>query len=421
MRTLRVLVISLAVCTGLNGVSLAQSALPSAASPSSCKLPLSLSEFRAFALKESPFLSEIEREYAQQAARAFEAEVLLNPEVVVEQTYTRMWIGGANDSQSTVSLGQPIKISQLGARENFATLLRNAGDVEKKKKLLEFQQNLVAQFYELYLLQESQEVFKQAAGRAADGIAQAKRGVAQGLLSEGDAALFEGELFRLQAQQMGLQARLDALQKDLALVLGTPCFIQALEPAPSADIPSAADLVARAQKSELSESARLELLQKVSKQQAHVAALDAFPIVAPKVLYQHTNDGGDFIGGGVTFPLPLWNRNQGERTRADADLVVAEKRREFFAKGGLENQIARARSAAEHARAQATVYRSKVVPAFQRAVSAQERLYQQGKSSVIQLWQALRAYSEAREQALALEVEAINARVQLSLLIGEEI
>jgi cobalt-zinc-cadmium efflux system outer membrane protein len=410
------------VYAGSPAVSVSQPNHSATLSPqTACKLSLSLNEFRALALTQSPYLSEIEREYALQAARAFEARVLSNPEVVVEQTYTRMWIEGANDSQSTVSLGQPIKLSQLGARETFAKLLGNVADIERKKGLLGFQQRLLTQFYELYFVQESQQLFMQAASRAADGIAQAKRGLAQGLLSDGDEALFEGELFRLQAQQMGLQARLDALQRELLMVLGSPCGIGALEPELPSNLPAQEEVLARAKRSELSEAARIELLQKLSEQQAQVAALDAFPVITPRVLYQHTNDGGDFIGGGITVPLPIWNRNQGERMKADAELRVAQQRRDFFGKGGFESQVVRAYSAAEHARAQAALYRLKVVPAFQRAVSAQERLHQQGKSSVIQVWQALRAYSDAREQSLMLEVEAINARVQLSLLIGEEV
>jgi cobalt-zinc-cadmium efflux system outer membrane protein len=414
--------IALVVTVGVPAVSVSQpTASDSSSTAGVCRLSLSLNEFRALALTQSPFLSEIEREYALQTARAFEAQVLSNPELAVEQTYTRMWIDGANDSQSNVSLGQPIKLSQLGARETFARLLGSVADIEKKKRLLEFQQILVAQFYELYFVQESQQLFMQAASRAADGIAQAKRGLAQGLLSDGEEALFEGELFRLQARQMGLQARLDALLRDISTALGSACVIRAREPELMSDLPSKEEVLARAGRSELSETARLELVQKLSEQQAHVAALDAFPTVTPRVLYQHTNDGGDFIGGGITLPLPIWNRNQGERIKADAELRAARQRREFTAKGGFESQVVRAYSAAQHARAQAALYRVKVVPAFQRAVSAQERLYQQGKSSIVQIWQALRAYGEAREQSLSFEVEAINARVQLSLLIGEEV
>jgi outer membrane protein TolC len=406
----------------LHGACIAEeSPTPTPRAPSACKLSLSLDEFRAYGLKESPLIAEIDRDYALQVARSFDAELLSNPEVTVEQTYTRMAIGGANDSQSYVSFGQPIRISQLGARQRFADLVRKAGDLEKKLKLLEFQQKLFAQSHSLLFLQEAQVALSDAAGLAADGLTQVKRAVAQGLLSEGDEALFEGELFRLQAQVMGLRAQMESLQRELSLALGTPCSVVAAAALEVPPVPEVGALITAASHSDVSEAARLGMLEEVAREQERVARLDRLPIITPRVIYQHTNDGGDFIGGGISLPLPVWNRNQGERAKTSAEVTALQRRQQFLQGGGLQGLLTTTRSAAAYAQTQATLYATKVVPAFQRAYRAQERLYRQGKGTVLEVWQTLRAYTDAQEQALGLKVQALSERSKLSILVGEEV
>lgn len=418
MKFLNLVVVVFAVV--MCGESIAEE---SATSPiaGACQLSLSLDEFRAYALKESPLIAEIDRDYALQVARSFDAEIFSNPEVTVEQTYTRMAIGGANDSQSYVSLGQPLKISQLGARQRFADLVRKAGDLEKKLKLLEFQQKLFAQYHSLLFLQEAQVALSEAAGLAADGLTQVKRAVAQGLLSEGDEALFEGELFRLQAQVMGLSAKMDSLQRELSVVLGTNCRVNAAKGVEVPPLPELSEIVTVASQSDISEAARLGVLEEVAREQERVARLDQLPLITPRVIYQHTNDGGDFIGGGISLPLPLWNRNQGERTKTSAELSAVQRRQQFLQGGGLQGLLATTRSAAAYSQQQASLYTTKVVPAFQRAYSAQERLYRQGKGTVLDVWQTLRAYTDAQEQALGLKVQALSERSKLSILVGQEV
>jgi outer membrane protein TolC len=67
------------------------------------------------------------------------------------------------------------------------------------------------------------------------------------------------------------------------------------------------------------------------------------------------------------------------------------------------------------------IYRTKVVPSFELAFKEEERLYKQGKGTVLDLWQTFRAMNEARLSELTLQNEAIRHRAQLSVLVGEEI
>jgi outer membrane protein TolC len=87
----------------------------------------------------------------------------------------------------------------------------------------------------------------------------------------------------------------------------------------------------------------------------------------------------------------------------------------------LETQVRSLHAAVVAATEQAELYSAKVVPAYEAALRSQEKLYAQGKGNVLQVWQTLRLFNEARNEALTLWLGAATARIQLSLLVGEEI
>jgi cobalt-zinc-cadmium efflux system outer membrane protein len=139
------------------------------------------------------------------------------------------------------------------------------------------------------------------------------------------------------------------------------------------------------------------------------------------VVYQHTNDGGDFVGAGISIPLPVFNRNRGSIESAVAEQEAARRKRELLADGGFEAQVVALRAAAVSARDQAQIFQAKVVPAFSGALKSQEQLYAKGKGNVLQVWQTLRTYNDVQLEALTVWLEAVNARSRLAVLIGEEI
>ena len=287
-----------------------------AVSTEQCEKRVSLDAFRAYVLHNSPVVASVDREYAFELGKAVDLESWTNPELQFEKAYTGMKIGGANDPQINASLGQPIRLSNFGSREKVAHLIRKAGDSSRKAQILEVTQKFVVQFYTLAALYKSSIVLADAEGRAAKKVALIRQGVGKGLLSIGDQRLFEGEQYRLEAHGKGLAGQIAALQAEMGRDIGLRCLIIPEIKDLGIEIPSEDDLIAKAKKSGLSESSRLDLLNTLATEQARLADLDAYPQITPRLLYQHTNDGGDFIGAGISVPLPLWNRNYGERARA---------------------------------------------------------------------------------------------------------
>lgn len=388
---------------------------------SPCEQKLTLAGLRAYTLQKSPLISEIDREYFAEVARAVDVELLTNPELQLERTYTRMSVGGADDPQSAISFGQPLRLSNFGAKERVAALIRKTGDREKRAKLLELNQRLAIQFYTLYSLQQAYEFLIAAEKRSAKKVSVIKQGVAKGLLSVGDEKLFEGEKYLLQAQQKGLLASISSVKSELGRSAGLVCSVIAIADTKLESLPSKETLLAKSKESDLSENARIELLTQLTAEQTKLAELDAYPQLTPKFVYQHTNDGGDFFGAGISVSLPVWNRNQGERLRAGAQESAARARRDFFSSGGLESQIGALRGIAANYAEQSEIFFTKVVPSFESALESQERLYAQGKGNVLQVWQTLRTVNEVQLQALSIWLDAVEARLKLSTLIGEEV
>lgn len=386
-----------------------------------CGKPFSIDSLRASALHASPIVAEIDSTFAGELAKAFNTEVLSNPEVAADHTWTRSYLHGDNDMQAQVVVLQPLRLSNFGARERVASLIRKTGDNQKGRQLLEFTQKLALQFYSLSVMQRTHQVLAKAEDRAAQQVALIREGVQKGLLSEGDEKLFEGERYRLQAQKKGVQVSMYALQGELARTAGLLCYPTVADLGKMPVLPAAAVLVEKAKASQFNENTRADLLLSLAREQTRLADLDAFPQFSPGVLYQHTNDGGDFVGAALTFQIPAWNRNQGDKGQARGERTAALRKQEFLTNGGFETQIRILRSASAVAHERAELFSARAVPAFGIALDSQERLYTAGKGNVIQVWQTLRSYNDAQVEGLALWLEAITSRIQLSLLIGEEV
>ena len=386
-----------------------------------CELKTSLETFRAHALAHSPLVAEIDSTYASQLAQAIETELLTNPELSAEQTYTRMNVGGSNDPQSSITFSQPLKLSNFGKREKVAELLRKAGGTQRDIQLLEFSQQTTVRFYTLFSLQETVRILLEAEHAAASKVTAVKKQVKEGLLSQGSEALFQGEKSRLEAQRAGAEAALATLRSELSMAIGTECTVVATQLPVAISIPPTSILLEKARSSRISETARLDVMQELTSEQVRLAELDAFPSIAPRFVYQHTNDGGDFYGAGFTLPIPVWNRNQAGITKTTAERDVAARKSALIHKGGLELQVSTARVAAVSSARQVEIYFSNVEPSFRTALQAEERSYLSGKGGVLDVWQTFRALHEAQLTALSLRQQAALARARLSILIGEEV
>lgn len=156
--------------------------------------------------------------------------------------------------------------------------------------------------------------------------------------------------------------------------------------------------------------------------QANLALQKALRVPDPTVMIQaeHNPPGGgppaDTIGIGVSFPLPVWNRNRGAIKAAQA--AVEQSR---FALGRLQSQaaadLADARSEYREARSRWERYRDDLAPKSSQVRESMTFAYQKGGASLLSLLDAERTDNDIRlalAQAVA-DTASATADLQAAL------
>jgi cobalt-zinc-cadmium efflux system outer membrane protein len=386
-----------------------------------CARTVTFEEFRAIALQNSPLVAEIDTNFVRDIGQAYDTEVFKNPEVQFEQVFTRARLNGDNDPQTSASLSLPLRLSTLGSKARVAQLLREAGNIRKRAALFELNQRLVLGYVKLYSLQQSSELLDQALTQATTMSDRGKHARMKGLLSDSMFELLQGERYRIESQNAGIRASIAALQFELTNLLGTPCTIKASAPFELSTLPSFEQLVLRANENHINDVVQNELLVALRSEQERLANLDALPEIVPRIAYQHTNDGGDFIGAGVSIPLPFFNRNKSAKMVAKAESATVRQKQSFFSNQGREAQISALRNAAMYSAEQVRIFKEKVIPSYENALQAQEKQYNAGTGDLSLVWQTLRSLTEAQREYSQLWLAAVTSRVQLEILIGEEV
>ncbi|HTB82199.1 MAG TPA: TolC family protein [Candidatus Sulfotelmatobacter sp.] len=128
---------------------------------------------------------------------------------------------------------------------------------------------------------------------------------------------------------------------------------------------------------------------------------------------EHEPPGGgppeDTFNVGVSFPLPLWNRNRGEIDSAQA---TVNKNALALAKAGAQAaaDIANAESEYQEASARMARYQDQILPNSQKVRESVAFAYEKGGSSLVDLLEAERADNDARlatAQAMADTASAV--------------
>jgi cobalt-zinc-cadmium efflux system outer membrane protein len=140
----------------------------------------------------------------------------------------------------------------------------------------------------------------------------------------------------------------------------------------------------------------------VARRALPLARSSAYDALAVGVHHDREPDGQKTIGPSVVVPIPLFDRGLAARTRADANLRMAEQRLyALTTTARAESRTARERLL--EARARADYLRDVVVPRRQRILSLTQLEYNTMLRGVFDLIRARQALSDAlREQVMAV-------------------
>jgi cobalt-zinc-cadmium efflux system outer membrane protein len=378
---------------------------------------LSLDDAVALALRENPTLRAKQHEYRAIQAGEVTAGLRPNPTMnsIVEQ------LGSRNiDPQYTVNVGQPIELG--GKRARRLDSARAASRVTAAE-LDDTRRQLVAQVKKAFsdvLVAEAALALAMENLKSLDDVERLQRIRAE----KGD--ISELELTRIQVQRWAFErdaadARLgiDAAKIALRAVIGAQAVAPDFEVSGDLafrDTPLDGAVLRRRALDARPDLRAAEAGRARARADRELARANARWDVTPQLEYQRIGSDNT-LGVGVSVPLRVFDRNQGEIARTRAEVDRADALREATAVQVLAD--------VDVALSQLAVQRDKVVllrdvylPKAQRARDTVEYVYSRGGVSLLDFLDAQRTYRETALEHLRALGSYWSARYQLEAAVG---
>ena len=126
---------------------------------------------------------------------------------------------------------------------------------------------------------------------------------------------------------------------------------------------------------------------------------------------------GNFVEGGISFPLPIFHRNQG-RVAETGSLVAMARHQERIAAHELEVALSSARLKHRTAHEQLDHLAERIFPAAERALAQAREAYRAGRLMFLELVDAQRTFIEVLLRTMELRRDLALAEADLMSLLG---
>ncbi len=384
-------------------------------------LPSGVDDFVRLAVERNPRLARANLAIEAARGRHLQAGLYPNPDVAVN------WdeIGDRQDGRGILSVPRVTQTIVTGKKLTLAQAVAAREVDQATLDLLAERYAVVgsvrAAFFEALALQRRAEVLTELVKLADEAVANGKTLLDAKQLARLDFIQFEVERERFRAELESVKRELPGAYRRLAAVSGNHAAIPPAVAGTFDGLPDYDPDTVRA--AVLSYHPQVRSVRVgVERAQAAVKRAEAEPIpnlaVSGGFVRQFENKSYD-AAVGVSLPVPLWNRNQGNIRAAKAELGMA-----IQAVGQTENELA-ARVAAAHqtyaaARERAEVYRKELIPRAEETYKLSLAAFKGGQFQYLQVTQAQRSVAEARLELNKSLGEAWRAAAELSGLLLEE-
>ncbi len=381
--------------------------------------PLTLADAQRLALERNPELAAAQRELDATAAQILQGSLRPNPELVLQ----------ADDSSrvsrtGSAQLDVPIETAnKRGARIDAAERARDVARVELGAQQLRLRTRVTAAFHEvlaaqelLLLAQDSVNLARRATDIAAKRVIAGKVSPVEETRARVAEAGARVALTQADSELRNARRRLSALWGN-----PSPAFTQAegaLDALPA--LPGDTELAQRLQQSPLVLRAERELERRkslVGVEQSRT--VPDFTVSVGMKRREETVGAGarDQVLVGVTVPLPVFNRNQGNLLEA---LRREDKAREELqaARVTLASGAYQALERVGARRQEAELLRTEVLPGAKSAYEAATIGFENGKFSFLEVLDAQRTLFAAKAQYLNAIAAFHAALAELEALIG---
>lgn len=401
-----------AVKTGLLYVLLLSFAAPGIATAQSLSLPQAIEA--AFA--ENPDLAAARWEIGIAEGDRQQAGLMPNPELSWEVEDTRR-----NTSTTTVMLSQALELGgKRGARIDAASRSQDAAQIELERRGNELRAEVVQAFFTAMRAQTGLELARQSHALAQRGLE-----VADGRVRAGKSSPVEVTRAQVQLAETDLLVRRAETLKtnsyrDLARTTGSS--VSSFDRLEYADLspgksPSEARMLTA-----INQAAELRLAHaQIEQRDAALGSERAqrIPDLTVSIGSQYSREDRERVNViGLSAPLPLFNRNQGNvlaaSRRADQarDLRNAVELR-------LRTQTQAALDQWSTASREVESFNQVILPSAKSAVDAATRGFEMGKFGFLEVLDAQRTLIAARSQYLESLAIAMDARVTVERIYGD--
>lgn len=384
--------------------------------PTASAQNVSLSQALLKAMEANPDLAAARQEIGIAEGARKQAGLLPNPELSYEMEDTRR-----DSSTTTVTLSQPLELGgKRGARVEVATFEQTIAQLELDRRANGLRADVVQTFFAALRAQTGLDLAKQSLELTDRGMRIVDGRVRAGKSSPVEATRAEVQLAEARLQVRRAETEKATAYQHLAQIMGSPVttFDRLDSPNLSPGIPPQVDeLMAK-----LGETAEMrQAAAQIDRSDASLGSEKAqrIPNLTVSVGSQYDRSIRERVNVvGLSMPLPLFDRNQGNILSASRRSDQARDQRNAV-ELRLRAETQTALNQWSTAMQEVESYDKTILPSAQKAVDTATRGFEMGKFGFIEVLDAQRTLIVARGQYLDSLATATNARAMVERVYGD--
>ena len=371
------------------------------------------------AMQSSPDIQGVLKDAANAKADADQEGRLANPTAKFDAT--RISTPGDDSNSFDVEIEQPLKLSQLtGTRTMLSNTLFEQASLREQHGMIQAVWNVRMLYADVWKLQEQERLYTEFKKRAEDVSAKINKAVKAGQTPISEGSLFQGDVAKFSSDLEQIKARQSQLRLQLEKATGLSLLGRKLE---KPELDAIENDIAELEKSARVNASLVRLLEtdlKAAERKKYAAVADsAGPEIAPRFIYGRNPDAKeDTVGIGVVLTIPLWDRNQSERQKADAEKRFAQSQLDSLQQMPLGERLSRILESIERLDRRIDTLSNDALPNYRQAFSQAQKSFGAGQMNAAALWQIRERLFETESQAIDAHLEALESRRLLSLETG---
>lgn len=381
--------------------------------------PLTLESALGLALGANPSIAVAQREREAIEGTRMQAAARPNPSVSTSIQDTR-----SDTRQIFLQLNQEIELgNKREARLEAADAFYNKANAELDSKKAEIHANVVTAFYEVLAAQERLKLSKtslEVANLALDAAAKRVKAGKSSPVEETKSKIAESSV-KIEVNQATSQ--LNSARKRLSTLWGNPLPVFERVEGDVENIPpvsSIADLSASLENSPAINLAKLEISARDGLTKVERSKATPNITISAGVLNNQELGGLNQALLGLTVPIPLFDRNQGNLQEAVSRQYKAQDEL-LELRAQLEANLSTQYERLSAARQTSESLRNEILPGAQSSFDAANKGFSAGKFSFLDVLDAQRTLFQAKSQYIQALLDAHQSVAEIERILGDVI